>query len=47
MMTSLLLLKIIYVLANFLILSFKYFLLYVYFKENWDFANDLNNMTLL
>ena len=51
MMTSLLLLKIIYVSANFLILSdtllFKYFLLYVYFKENWDFANDLNNMTLL
>ena len=50
-MTSLLLLKIIYVSANFLILSdtllFKYFLLYVYFKENWDFANDLNNMTLL
>ena len=51
MMTSLLLLKIIYVLANFLILSdtllFKYFLLYVYFKENLDFANNLNNMTLL
>jgi len=51
MMISLLLLKIIYVLTNFLILSdtflFKYFLLYVYFKENWDFANDLNNMTLL
>ena len=44
-------LKIIYVLANFLILSdtllFKYFLLYVYFKENLDFANNLNNMTLL
>ena len=52
MMTSLLLLKIIYVLANFLILSdtllFKYFLLYVYFKEtDLDFANNLNNMTLL
>ena len=51
MMTSLLFLKIIYVLANFLILSdtllFKYFLLYVYFKENLDFANNLNNMTLL
>ena len=51
MMTSLLLLKIIYVLANFLILSdtllFKYFLLYVSFKENLDFANNLNNMTLL
>ena len=50
-MTSLLLLKIIYVLANFLILSdtllFKYFLLYVYLKENLDFANNLNNMTLL
>ena len=51
MMTSLLLLKIIYVLADFLILSdtllFKYFLLYVYVKENLDFANNLSNMTLL
>ena len=48
-MTSLLLLKIIYELANFFDLSptllFKYFPFYVYFEENLDSANKFNNMT--
>ena len=48
-MESLLLLKIIYVLANFLILSdtllFKYFSLYVFFGGNLDSADKFNNMT--
>ena len=48
-MTSLLLLNIIYMLGNFLILSntllFKYFSLYVYVKGNLDLANKFSNMT--
>ena len=48
-MTSLLLLKIIYELANFFdfipTLLFKYFPRYVYFEENLDSANKFNNMT--
>ena len=44
-MTSLVLLNIIYMLGNFLILSntllFKYFSLYVYVKGNLDLANKL------
>ena len=49
-MTSLLLLKIILMLAIFLISSntflSKYFSLYVYFERNLDSANKFNNMTL-
>ena len=50
-MTSLLLLKIISVLANFLdfiwvlTLSFSRFNVYVYFEGNLDSANKFNNMT--
>ena len=50
-MTSLLLLKIIFVLANFyyfiwvLTLSFYHFNIYVYFEGNLDSANEFNNMT--
>ena len=48
-MTSLLFLKIIYMLTDFLILSntllFKYFSLYVYLGGNFDSANKFNNMT--
>ena len=46
-MTSLLLLKIIYVLANFVsdTLILKYFSPYVYFEGKLDFVNKFNNMT--
>ena len=48
-MTSLLVLKILYVLANFLILSntllFTYFSLYVYFEGDLDFANNFTYIT--
>ena len=47
-MTSLLLLKTIYVLANFLTpystLLLTYFVLNVYFEGNLDFTNKLNNI---
>ena len=47
-MTSLLLLKTIYVLANFLTpystLLFTYFALNVYFEGNLDFTNKFNNI---
>lgn len=48
-MTSLILLNIIYVLATFLILSdtllFKYFFLYVFFEGNLVSVNNFNNFT--
>ena len=48
-MTSLISLNIIYVLANFLILSdtllFKYFFLYVFFEGNLVSVNNFNNFT--
>ena len=48
-MASLMLLNIIYVLANFLILSdtlvLKYVSLYVYFEGNLVSVNNFNNMT--
>ena len=48
-MTSLILLNIIYVLANFLILSdtllFKYFFLYVFFEGNLVSVDNFNNFT--
>ena len=48
-MTSLILLNIIYVLANFLILSdtllFKYFFLYVFFEGNLVSVDNFHNFT--